>query len=479
MKYTLADRQTEVVLSSFRPWQIIKGDIKQLRISAVVLCLLFLLIILTLGESISPMVTGAAGILCCAAGVVRSGMRADLRIAVPLLCYIVFSIISSYVTTGDPFRGYVFVQMVVPVIFLLMATLTDEERFTLRMLCMTWAVIIAVIGIVQFISAGFTGTGERLAGVFDNANVMGIFLVMSWFALVGCDENNGAKRSVRKLPGLELLRHVEPVILMALALTLSMGSFGAMAVGIIVLIICRKRQVRDTDVAALVLSTLSRASVEIGTGVMLYVAVRLNSVWLCGAVLIYEMLLVLKWRRWAMPAFSYRITAAVFSGAGLLTALAAVFFRPSSVATFTERLEMIRNGAMYISGSPLTGCGPLRWHIMNAVDGDKYFNTTYIHDMFVHIGAELGLPAMVMLAIIVIASLVKKRPPWSRAGLAALTTHYLLDIGFSYMGVAAAAMMLLGVPGERSRTVDPVVSKAIFFALAALLACGMYSEGFT
>ena len=77
------------------------------------------------------------------------------------------------------------------------------------------------------------GSARRMGGVIGNPNAMGIFLVIGWFALRYFLEG---QEGDEKGQGHFLLSSMEPILLAALGLTLSMGSFVAMAAGICVLI---------------------------------------------------------------------------------------------------------------------------------------------------------------------------------------------------------------------------------------------------
>ena len=134
---------------------------------------------------------------------------------------------------------------------------------------------------------------------------------------------------------------------------------------------------------------------------------------------------------------------------------------------------MMKTGFGYMLGNPLTGVGPMRWHLMNMFDGDNYFNTWYIHDMFIHIGAELGVIAAIFLLIIMVRSLIKQRQPETLAGIAALTFHYSIDVGFVYMGIAAAAILLLGTPCGKEKLVEKPVAKFLFIFYAVILIFGL------
>ena len=87
----------------------------------------------------------------------------------------------------------------------------------------------ATIGIGQFVMAAFSGSATRLSGLMGNPNAMGAMLALGWFALQSClREENG--------PALErFLRGLEFITLTALALTLSLGAFGALGIGVLVM----------------------------------------------------------------------------------------------------------------------------------------------------------------------------------------------------------------------------------------------------
>lgn len=428
--------------------------------------LFFAVVILTACGTGLPLIAGVTGIVLCILGLSQKEIRADLWILIPLLGYSVFSLISSWQMVGDPFEGYVYMQLICPVFFFLTAALEEGERILLKRSCLLWSGVTATAGIAGFTANAFGGETKRLGGIFGNANVLGIFLVFSWFAL--------RERRDEKSPG--ILAYVEPLLLYALGLTLSMGSFAAMAAGILVLILVESRSGQGKDVLGLLPEILARASAGIGAGILLYLAAGSGNPWLCIPVLAGMAALAALWKKFEKNVAEKRKTAAVFSGLGVVVAVSAVALRPSSIATFAERLEMMENGLGYIRENPVFGVGPGQWHLWNAFDAGKYFNTWYIHDVFLHIGAELGICAMILLLAAAVRSLGKKRPGALQAGLVALMIHYCLDVGFAYMGVAAAAMILLGMPEKKGRLVKPAAVKVFFLVFAILFACGLVSD---
>ena len=111
----------------------------------------------------------------------------------------------------------------------------------------------------------------------------------------------------------------------------------------------------------------------------------------------------------------------------MLVAGAAVLVRPGSAAIFAERLEMMGSGLHYLFQSPLTGVGPYQWRMLDLYDGGKYFNTWHIHNQWIHVGVELGLPALFCLAFAVARFLRRPKTDAQKAGFTAflITVHNL------------------------------------------------------
>ena len=416
-----------------------------------VIGLLFALIILTLGGTGSPVSIGITGIILCLIGLFQKTIKVDLWIFLPLLLYVIFSLISSYIAVNTPFSGYVYAQLICPIIYILATSLGEHDRTVLRSLALLYA--------AQFLVEGFKDTANRLGGIFDNANVMGIFLVMSWFSLLMLKSQANSENSLYR----SLLKHLEPIFMCGIALTLSMGSFVAMAIGILVLVIYKIHTNSFSDAAVLLAEILTRASIGIGSGLLIYIAATRTD----------STLLLILWNRFEEYIHFNKLVSFFIVLLGLLVSLAVFIIRFTSIYTFIERIEMMKTGFGYMLGNPLTGVGPMRWHLMNMFDGDNYFNTWYIHDMFIHIGAELGIIAAILLLIIMIRSLIKQRQPEALAGIAALTFHYSIDVGFAYMGIAAAAILLLGTPCGKEKSVGNPVAKFLFIFYAVLLTFGL------
>lgn len=432
--------------------------------------LLFLaLISLSMVDTESPFLTGLLGLVLCLAGLVRKSIQIDPWILIPLIIYQAFSFVSFVMVsngiTASMLSSFVAAQGFYLLIWLLMAALGEEDRLLLRRLCVLWIGCVAAMGLIQFTIRMLDNRTARIGGIFGNPNALGAFLVMGWFLLQSC-ENGGEWKYLARL---------EPLLLGVLALTLSMGSFLAMAAGILVQLLFQIGHRPWREVLNYACNLLARSSFGIGWGVLTYVAARRSEQpWLCVPLLLYLLAMVLLWGQ--VRAFLRDIpkAAAVLTALGVLVAAVIILIRPSSLATFRERLEMMRNGIGYLTVRPVYGLGPYQWRVWNMFDSDTYFNTYHIHNALLHIGVELGIPAMLAAAAIVLRRFCKKGDPAQTAGFMAFVAHNMIDTSFFYPGVTLMVLMTVGVPGKRRLPV--VLSRLLFAAHAVLFLAYMYGE---
>lgn len=431
----------------------------------LVVCIFLSLFILTwVGVGNVP-TAAILGLLLCTAGLLQQSAQVDLWILAPLILYNLAGMASSYAIYGNIVEGYGAMQSAFPIVYLLMACLTDQELHLLRQLCSVWAGTVAAAGVIQFIWRAIAlGSARRLGGFLGNANAMGIFLVIGWFALI---------HSVSREES--ILIHIEPIMLVGLAMTLSMGSFAAMAAGILVVLAAKKKQCSDEETFWYACQILARVSLGMGTGILMYLsAARTGVPWSSLLIFLYSLALIICWRKFRLFLRQYPKVAAVIAAAGLLVAGGIIAIRPSSVATFSERLEMMRNGLGYLAQNPLFGIGPYQWRILNLNDSDKYFNTWHIHNVLLHVGVEFGWIAMAMLILIVVRCCRKKADPWTKAGITAFCVHNMIDTSFFYMGIMALILMTTGDPHNGGKKEGGFVLKIIFGVFAVMFAMDLY-----
>lgn len=176
--------------------------------------------------------------------------------------------------------------------------------------------------------------------------------MLVWFSVLDLKPRPGKYDAV--------LRAMEPVILAALALTLSMGSFVAMVFGILYILVCNyKREKSWKFVFDSACNLLSQAVIGMSAGLLMYVAIsRTDARWLAWLVGAYIITLAARWDECRRFLNSVRWVPVALSASGTLVALAAIFLRLSTIATFAERIEMIKNGLNYILVNLLFGIGP-------------------------------------------------------------------------------------------------------------------------
>ena len=135
---------------------------------------------------------------------------------------------------------------------------------------------------------------------------------------------------------------------------------------------------------------------------------------------------------------------------------------------------MMKNGFGYLTVHPLWGLGPYHWRAYNYLDSDLYFNTYHIHNVPLHIGVELGLPAMAMALAVIVRRFLKRSEPGHIAGYTAFVVHNLMDTSFFYTGVTAMTLMTVAEPGRGGRGLPVLAARLIFGAYAAMFAVYLF-----
>ncbi len=266
-----------------------------------------------------------------------------------------------------------------------------------------------------------------------------------------------------------MLSYGEPLFLMALALTLSMGAFLSMAVGLLLLVILQKRSIYG------IAELFARVGFGVGVGLVLYIAGdKTNAPWVCAVVFFYCLLVILLWSKLEQFLKESKFTSFSMVVIGVLGALAAILLRPNATATFAERIGMMRNGLGYFFVNPILGVGPQHWRVLNMQDSDKYFNTWHIHNIFIHVGVELGLVALAMLLIIVVRHYRKPEGHAQRGGFTAALVHSFMDTTFLYVAAVPFVMLTSGNDETRRQTLGVAVTRSLFGAFAVYFAYNVY-----
>lgn len=430
----------------------------------VIACIVLALFVLSLIGVGNLPVACLAGLLLCLAGLTQRRARVDLWVFVPLLVYVLMCFASAAAAGEDISAGYGPFHALFPTVYLLACCLEEGDRRSLKLCCALWTAAAGGAGIAAFVFRAVTrGSAGRMGGILGNPNAMGIFLVMGWFLVLCCTEAD------------KTLSPLEPLVLMGAAMTLSMGSFVAMAVGVLVLLAEKKRRAGWGDTLAYACRVLAKASLGMGTGLLIYLAgARTGAPWLTLPLAAYGVALMALWRQFEEFLEAKPTLAALLTAGGVLVAAAAIAVRPSALDTFAERLEMMGSGLHYLTQSPLLGVGPFQWRLLDLHDGGTYFNTWHIHNAVLHVGVEMGWIAMAALVIIALRVLTRPASPAGRALAAAYLAHNMLDTSFFYLGVTALALTAAGGLEQEGRELDGKWIRLLFACLAALFLYGLY-----
>lgn len=392
----------------------------------LLILLLFSLVALTITGIGSREMVGLIGCILCVVALTKDSVYIDPWILFPLLIYEIFSALSSISIFGDVFHGFFNTQIIYPVIYVLVSFLKDKELLWMRRLCVLWAGLISCYGILDFIYSSFNGEIFRLETMLGNPNALGCFLVVAWFSLKVSEINEIEINIVSNI-----ISRLEPLILTALALTLSMGSFLSMILATIILLIQKARIYNRKELISFALLTIAKNICGISAGIIIYFSVTFaNTFWIACLTIIYVFLLSFYWP--LMDGFlrKYKKISLLIFASSLLFAITAIFIRTNAVATFIERFNMMGNGLGYIFKNPIIGVGPYQWRYLNLHDSDIYFNTWHIHNSLIHIGVELGLIALLMMIIIVIR--IYRKGGDGIAGFSAFFFHNMIDVSFFY-----------------------------------------------
>ena len=435
--------------------------------------LLFLSVVgLVLTGAGNRRLVGLAGCVLCVVAFTKGPVKVDLWGLVPLLIYMAFNAFSSLCIYGDVFNGFFNTQILYPVLYVVLAYLTDGEKLWLRRLCVLWAGFVSAVGILQFVFSSLAGNVSRLETFLGNPNALASFLMVGWFAAVSNapdEQESGLLAAV--------LRRVEPLILAALTLTLCMGSFLSTIVGFLVLLGQKKRSCAWGELFSYAFRMTGRIILAVGAGFLLYFAVSLTGTrWLCALILLYLLALALLWPMVDRFLRVYRWVGPVVTSTALLMAVPVLLLRTNSIATFTERLQMMQNGLEYFFYNPLFGLGPYQWRYYDMADGGLYFNTWYIHNTLIHIGVELGLVAFAMSIIFIIRRYRKGGD--ELPGFTAFVSHNMFDVSFFYVNITAIALFTTVNPGDRGRTLSRPAAGLFFTVFFAILLCTGFHDTF-
>lgn len=427
-------------------------------------CLMLAQFILTLLGVAGLLISCLLGLFLSAMGLTRSAAKPDLVGFLLLLLYAGMCMFSSLAVYGNLTLSYGPSHLLFPLLYLLLSTMSGRESALLRRLCALWAAVVALWGLGEFLWRSLLlGAPRRLGGLLGNPNALGIFLVVGWFLLQDCLKDRD--RIPAPLPFLE------PFLLIALSLTLSMGSFVALAAGMFLDLLIRWRKTSLRDALNGLWPSLAKATLCFGTGILLYLSVTRTEFPLVALLpLAYALALSACWPRLEAYLTARPRAAFLLALLGLLVAVGAVAIRPSALATFAQRLEMMKSGLAYLPAHPLTGVGAYRWRFLDMADGGTYFNTWHIHNSLLHVGVEMGWIAMAALIFLVLHFFRKDHSEAQTAAFTAFLVHNMMDTSFFYTGITSLVLLSAARPRDGGKPLSGRTTRLLFAGFALLFA---------
>lgn len=413
-----------------------------------------------------------------------------------VLCMLGF--ISNYIHFGVLFKGYIILMFSCIPLYMLTRCLDEELSHILLGAVSIWCGLVAVCAIISFASDSIEGHAFRLDMFGMGSNVLGIFLVMGFFSALSyqirdmrststaaislpdalnqyvsrindetstCASERGIlKRAISKIVPLCI-----PAILAATALTMSVGSFIALFAGIVFLAVYLWLIERDlfTRYVSIMLSWASQAFLGLAAGMLVFIASSSDSIIMLLINISYVIALCIVWDKISSQLYVSRVLPRMIVCLIPVASAAVVFLRPNALNTFTDRIDMMGNAVSHLFDSPLIGLGEYSWMNMNANDGSTFFNTTYVHNGFLHYGVELGIAAMIILVVIAIICFMRKTHLAQQGTKAAFLFHIMFDVSL-FSPIDIASFICATVPDEVPENVgkNAFVSRVIFVGMA-------------
>lgn len=452
---------------------------------------------LTLMGPGNVMATTVIAFVACIVGVFQKDARFSWSVVLAWLVLCILGFVSNYIHLGTLLYGYVPLLFSCIPLYMLSRCLDQKLSHLLLGVFAIWCGIVAVYAIGAFVIESADGRTFRLSALNIGTNVLGIFFAMGWFgalsyqmqitrscagndipfaqALKVCSGDTCQSEACESTTDSRFYKGISyavavcmPLLLSAMALTLSVGSFIALFFGVIFLVVYLHHVDKGSlkDYMQLGASWVSQIVLGVAPGAFLFVAASSGSLPIVALDIIFLIAFCLVWPivlRAVSSAYkmSYVVCALVpVAGAAL------AFLRPNAFATFAERIEMMGSGISYMGDSPLTGIGSYAWRRMDASDGGTFFNSTYIHNGFIHFGVEIGILAMIVLVVLATLCFVKRTKLAQQGAKFAFLVHILFDVSLFSPSAIAALICTSVTVDDKSQSNDVFVSRVMFGGLA-------------
>lgn len=386
-------------------------------------------------------------------GITYEKVSIDWSILVPLMLMCLLGIGVTYYHTDTLTSGYTMGWIVFPLLYMLVGGLDEKEEELLKELIVYIVASIACIGIIYYI---VRHDSSRLGGLLGNPNSLGIFLAVGYMLSID---------RVR-------VRWVQSIILVGLSLTLSMGSFISMGIALVIMSVVKGS-------AVYLVNRLIEIGVTFWVGLLLYVSMQPWSLdWLWVITTIMAIALVVVWGRIPRVKKINWVSWVILVGCMELC-IGIVVLRPSMLSTFIERLNMILDGCSYLF-KDVFGVGPMNWRGLDISDGGIYYGTWFIHNVYIHIGVEMGILVLMCFVWVTVwffsRCIFIKRTDIGVGNAIAFFIHSLFDIAFFRICIPVEVMLSCSNVEERRSEISGIRKNVIFMLLLVISVLVLFEE---
>lgn len=455
------------------------------------------LVALTLMGPGNVMVTMIVAFVVCVVGVFQKDARFSWNVVLAWLVLCILGFVSNYIHLGTLLYGYVPLLFSCVPIYMLSRCLDQKLSHLLLGVFAIWCGIVATYAIGTFVVESVDGRTFRVSVLNIGTNVLGIFFAMGWFGAMSYQMQIARSYAGNDIPFAQALKvccgvmgqsegckstNVSrfdkgvsyavtvcmPLLLSAMALTLSVGSFIALFSGVVFLAAYLYHVDKGSlkDYVQIGVSWVSQIVLGVAPGAFLFIAAASGNFPIIALDIVFLIAFCLIWPI-VLRAVSSTCKISYVACAFVPVAGAALaFLRPNAFATFAERIEMMGSGISYMGDSPLTGIGSYAWRHMDASDGGTFFNSTYIHNGFIHFGVEIGILAMIVLVILAALCFARRTKLAQQGAKFAFLVHILFDVSLFSPSAIAALICTSVTVDDKSQSNDVFVSRVMFGGLA-------------
>ncbi len=406
-----------------------------------VLILTLVLVLYTFFQS-DFLIRNTISLALCLYCFIKGRAQIDLWILLPLLAIPALGLLSILLNHLDFYTNYTLPFLALPVIYCVLSYCSQKERDALCKILIVWGALISIVSLSSYIIQAQHYHAARLSTIIGNPNTSGLVFAFLLLCLLTYRKKWEEIRSP--------LLCVEPVLITALCLTLSISSIASFGAGVIVYFFYQKIT-KKSPIASMVSSYICYFFIGFTIALLLYTAANYTDApWFCIILGFYLIAVSLFWHSLVTLINQHLLFARIGSILSIAALLALLILRPNALLSFQDRLGMIADGLTYAGLNPLFGIGPLQWYHYNTMMSDTPFNTFFIHNVFIHTVVELGLFALLCLIVLVVRYGIKQRSALGLSLGTAFLLHSVVDTALFIPLVPLVFMVITAQPQERS-----------------------------